>query len=162
MRVNGQTITLTPTEYDILRILIQHAGKVLTHQQLVHAVWGTSYEADAHLLRVNISNLRRKIEVDPARPRYIVTEPGVGYRLKAIGSLIRFDLSLLIISRHRRKIMLFSIALLIVIVFIAFKAAPVEKKEHALFMVPDRLVCWLRLPYLEWTISLPTFMPPAR
>ncbi len=81
--VNGQTATLTPTEYDILRILIQHAGKVLTHQQLVHAVWGTSYEADAHLLRVNISNLRRKIEFDPARPRHIVTEPGVGYRLKA-------------------------------------------------------------------------------
>jgi two-component system KDP operon response regulator KdpE len=80
--VNGQTITLTPTEYDILRILIQHAGKVLTHQQLVHAVWGTSYEADSHLLRVNISNLRRKIEIDPARPRHIVTEPGVGYRLK--------------------------------------------------------------------------------
>jgi len=82
VRVNGQTAALTPTEYDILRILIQNAGKVLTHQQLVHAVWGTSYEADAHLLRVNISNLRRKIEVDPARPRHIVTEAGVGYRLK--------------------------------------------------------------------------------
>jgi two-component system KDP operon response regulator KdpE len=80
--VNGQTVMLTPTEYDILRILVQNAGKVLTHQQLVHAVWGTSYEADAHLLRVNISNLRRKIEADPSRPRYIVTEPGVGYRLK--------------------------------------------------------------------------------
>jgi two-component system KDP operon response regulator KdpE len=80
--VNGQTAALTPTEYDILRILVQNAGKVLTHRQLVHAVWGTSYEADAHLLRVNISNLRRKIEADPARPRYIVTEPGVGYRLK--------------------------------------------------------------------------------
>ena len=81
--VNGQTAALTPTEYDILRILVQNAGKVLTHQQLVHAVWGTSYEADAHLLRVNISNLRRKIEADPARPHHIVTEPGVGYRLKA-------------------------------------------------------------------------------
>jgi two-component system KDP operon response regulator KdpE len=81
--VNGQTVALTPTEYDILRILIQNAGKVLTHQQLVHAVWGTSYEADAHLLRVNISNLRRKIESDPARPRFVVTEPGVGYRLRA-------------------------------------------------------------------------------
>jgi two-component system, OmpR family, KDP operon response regulator KdpE len=82
VKVNGQTAALTPTEYDILRILTQHAGKVLTHQQLVHAVWGTSFETDAHLLRVNISNLRRKIETDPARPRYIVTEPGVGYRLK--------------------------------------------------------------------------------
>jgi two-component system KDP operon response regulator KdpE len=80
--VKGQTATLTPTEYDILRILIQHAGKVLTHQQLVHAVWGTTYEADAHLLRVNISNLRRKIEADPTRPNFILTEPGVGYRLK--------------------------------------------------------------------------------
>jgi two-component system KDP operon response regulator KdpE len=84
VKVNGQAITLTPTEYDILRILIQHAGKVLTHQQLVYAVWGTSYEADAHLLRVNISNLRHKVEVDPARPRFIVTEPGVGYRLKML------------------------------------------------------------------------------
>jgi two-component system KDP operon response regulator KdpE len=81
--VKGQTIILTPTEYDILRILIQHAGKVLTHKQLVHAVWGTAYETDSHLLRVNISNLRRKIEIDPARPRHIVTEPGVGYRLKS-------------------------------------------------------------------------------
>jgi len=80
--VNGQPASLTPTEYDILRVLVQHAGKVLTHQQLAHAVWGTSYEADAHLLRVNVSNLRRKIEADPTRPRYIVTEPGVGYRLK--------------------------------------------------------------------------------
>jgi two-component system KDP operon response regulator KdpE len=81
--VNGRSITLTPTEYNILRILIQHSGKVLTHQQLAHAIWGTSYEADSHLLRVNISNLRHKIEVDPARPRHIVTEPGVGYRLKS-------------------------------------------------------------------------------
>jgi two-component system, OmpR family, KDP operon response regulator KdpE len=80
--VEGQTASLTPTEYDILRILIQHAGKVLTHQQLVHAVWGTGYEANAHLLRVNVSNLRRKIESEPSRPRHIVTEAGVGYRLK--------------------------------------------------------------------------------
>jgi two-component system, OmpR family, KDP operon response regulator KdpE len=81
---SGQYISLTPTEYDILRVMILHAGKVLTHQQLIQAVWGTSYEADAHLLRVNISNLRRKIEANPARPLYIVTEPGVGYRLKML------------------------------------------------------------------------------
>jgi two-component system KDP operon response regulator KdpE len=81
--VNGQPASLTPTEYDILRVLVQHAGKVLTHQQLAHAVWGTSYEADAHLLRVNVSNLRRKVESDPARPRHILTELGVGYRLKS-------------------------------------------------------------------------------
>jgi two-component system, OmpR family, KDP operon response regulator KdpE len=80
--VDGQTASLTPTEYDILRILIQHAGKVLTHQQLIHLVWGNTHEADSHLLRVNISNLRRKIEEDPSRPRCVMTEPGVGYRLK--------------------------------------------------------------------------------
>jgi len=82
--IDGQTASLTPTEYDILRVLIQHAGKVLTHQQLIHLVWGNNSEADAHLLRVNISNLRRKIEVDPSRPRSIMTEPGVGYRLKTL------------------------------------------------------------------------------
>jgi two-component system, OmpR family, KDP operon response regulator KdpE len=81
--VNGQPATLTPTEYDILRILIRYAGKVLTHPQLVHAVWGNSFEAD-HLLRVNISNLRHKIEIDPSRPRHIITEPGVGYRLRMV------------------------------------------------------------------------------
>jgi two-component system KDP operon response regulator KdpE len=83
VNVEGRTIGLTPTEYDILRVLVQHAGKVLTHQQLIHLVWGGNYEAEAHLLRVNVSNLRRKIETDPARPHYIVTEPGVGYRLRA-------------------------------------------------------------------------------
>jgi two-component system, OmpR family, KDP operon response regulator KdpE len=82
--VDGQITSLTPTEYDILRVLIQNAGKVITHQQLIHLVWGNTYEADSHLLRVNISNLRRKIEMDPSRPRYIMTEPGVGYRLKTV------------------------------------------------------------------------------
>jgi two-component system KDP operon response regulator KdpE len=80
--VDQKPVSLTPTEYDILRVLIQHAGKVLTHQQLIHLVWGNDFEAEAHLLRVNISNLRQKIEKDPTRPRYIVTEPGVGYRLR--------------------------------------------------------------------------------
>jgi two-component system, OmpR family, KDP operon response regulator KdpE len=87
--VDGQSASLTPTEYDILRILIQHAGKVLTHQQLIHLVWGNAHEADAHLLRVNISNLRRKIETDPSRPHCVVTEPGVGYRLKTIEAVQR-------------------------------------------------------------------------
>jgi two-component system, OmpR family, KDP operon response regulator KdpE len=80
--VGGQHVNLTPTEYDILRILIQHAGKVITHQQLIRSVWGSNIGVASHLLRVNISNLRRKIEADPARPRYLVTEPGVGYRLR--------------------------------------------------------------------------------
>jgi two-component system, OmpR family, KDP operon response regulator KdpE len=82
---HGQAITLTPTEYDILRLLVQHAGKVLTHQQLIHSIWGgeaVNDTEDSHLLRVNVSNLRRKLEADPSRPRYIITEPGVGYRLK--------------------------------------------------------------------------------
>ena len=83
----GKTISLTPTEYDILRVLVQHAGNVLTHEQLIHSIWGSESvngEENSHLLRVNISNLRRKLEIDPSRPRYIVTEPGVGYRLKTI------------------------------------------------------------------------------
>lgn len=75
-------IPLTPTEYDILRLLMQNAGKVLTHRQLLRQVWGNAYESEMHLLRVNISNLRRKIEPDPARPTYLVTEAGVGYRLR--------------------------------------------------------------------------------
>lgn len=80
--VRGETITLTPTEYDILRMLVNHAGKVLTHRQLLHEIWGNAYESEIHLLRVNVSNLRRKIEPDASRPTYILTEPGVGYRLK--------------------------------------------------------------------------------
>lgn len=87
--VEGQTANLTPTEYEILRVLIQNAGKVLTHQQLSHFVWGDNYETDPHLLRVNISNLRRKIEVDPSRPRFVMTEPGVGYRLKTVEAISR-------------------------------------------------------------------------
>ncbi len=84
MTVRGEAATLTPTEYDLLRVLIQYAGKVLTHHQLLRAVWGPSYEKEMHLLRVNISNLRAKIEADPSRPQVILTEPGVGYRLKSL------------------------------------------------------------------------------
>ena len=82
VRVEDRLITLTPTEYNILKILVTHAGKVLTHHQLIKDVWGGNYEADSHLLRVNVSNLRRKIETDTLKPQYIITEPGVGYRLK--------------------------------------------------------------------------------
>jgi two-component system KDP operon response regulator KdpE len=80
--VSGQPVSLTPTEYDLLRTFVKHSGKVLTHDQLLRAVWGTAYESETHMLQVNISNLRRKIEPDPLRPAYLITEPGVGYRLK--------------------------------------------------------------------------------
>lgn len=78
----GEPILLTPTEYDILQTLIQYRGKVLTHQQLLRAVWGESYQNEIHLLRVNVSNLRAKIEADASHPQLILTEAGVGYRLK--------------------------------------------------------------------------------
>lgn len=83
VKLDGLDISLTPTEYDLLRILIQNAGKVITHHHLLRQVWGTAYESESHLLRVNMSNLRRKIEPDPTRPHYIITEPGVGYRLRS-------------------------------------------------------------------------------
>jgi two-component system KDP operon response regulator KdpE len=83
VQLGDQEVALTPTEYDLLRVMIQNAGKVLTHNQLIHQVWGAAYEDEAHLLRVNVSNLRRKIELDPTRPVYITTEPGVGYRFIA-------------------------------------------------------------------------------
>jgi len=79
--VDNLDVQLTPTEYDILRLLVTHAGKVLTHSQILKQVWGIAYLEQPHVLRVNVSNLRRKIEADPSRPRHIVTEPGVGYRL---------------------------------------------------------------------------------
>jgi two-component system KDP operon response regulator KdpE len=78
----GREISLTPTEYMLLKALALHAGKVLLHGHLLREVWGPAGDHDANLLRVNISKLRHKIEVDPARPRYIITEPGVGYRLR--------------------------------------------------------------------------------
>lgn len=81
VKIAGRDIQLTPTEYDLLRVLVNNAGKVVTHNQLLRQVWGGPYEEEAHLLRVHISNLRAKLEADPARPQYILTEPGVGYRL---------------------------------------------------------------------------------
>ena len=83
VRLGGREVQLTPTEYDLLRVLVTHAGKVLTHRQLLREVWGVGYEQETHMLRVNVSNLRRKLEPDPTRPRHIRTEPGVGYRLHA-------------------------------------------------------------------------------
>lgn len=79
--VEDKEIKLTPTEYEILKNLAIHAGKVLTHRQLLRTIWGVDYQDEAHYLRVYIGQLRRKIEPDPTRPKYIITEPGVGYRL---------------------------------------------------------------------------------
>jgi two-component system, OmpR family, KDP operon response regulator KdpE len=80
--VAERDVQLTPTEYNLLKILVMHAGKVLTHHQLLREVWGNGYEQEFHILHVNISNLRHKIENDPGRPKFVITEPGVGYRLK--------------------------------------------------------------------------------
>lgn len=82
VQVAGEEVQLTPTEYELLRLLVTHAGKVLTHSQILRQIWGVAYMEQPHVLRVNISNLRRKIERDPSRPRHILTEPGVGYRLR--------------------------------------------------------------------------------
>jgi two-component system KDP operon response regulator KdpE len=79
---NGDVMHLTRTEWDVLRALIRHAGRTLTHRQIFTAVWGDSYGDAQQYLRVHIRSLRRKIEQDPVRPRLIVTEPGVGYRFE--------------------------------------------------------------------------------
>jgi len=78
----GNDISLTPTEFDVLTVLMQNQGIVVTHRQLIHRVWGTAFEDEDRLLRVNISNLRHKIEADPNRPEFILTELGVGYRFR--------------------------------------------------------------------------------
>lgn len=80
--IDENEVSLTPTEYEILRLLLENAGKVLTHRQLLRQVWGVAYEHELHILRVNVSNLRRKIEPNPSRPHYLLTEPGVGYRIR--------------------------------------------------------------------------------
>lgn len=85
--VADQVVQLTPTEYDLLRLLVLNAGKVLTHTQIMKQIWGATCLDQPHLLRVNISNLRHKIEREPSRPRHIVTEAGVGYRFREISVL---------------------------------------------------------------------------
>jgi len=79
--VDADEIKLTPTEYEIVKNLAINAGKVITHRALLHTVWGPSYENESQYLRVYIAQIRRKLEHDPSRPRHIMTEPGVGYRL---------------------------------------------------------------------------------
>jgi two-component system KDP operon response regulator KdpE len=79
--VDGSTVQLTPHEYGLLRLLALNEGKLLTHKAILREVWGEAYADESHYLHVYVSQLRRKLEPDPARPRYILTEPGAGYRL---------------------------------------------------------------------------------
>jgi two-component system KDP operon response regulator KdpE len=79
--VGAEEVRLTPIEYKLLTTLIRHAGKVVTHQQLLREVWGPTHTDQAHYVRIYMAHLRHKLEAEPARPRYFLTEPGVGYRL---------------------------------------------------------------------------------
>jgi two-component system KDP operon response regulator KdpE len=78
----GREVHLTPTEYKLLAALVRNAGRVVTHRQLLHEVWGANYQEQTHYLRVYMAQLRHKLERDPTRPRMLTTEPGVGYRLR--------------------------------------------------------------------------------
>jgi two-component system KDP operon response regulator KdpE len=78
----GETVHLTPIEFDLVRVLARHRGKLVTHHQLLQEVWGPSYGTETHYLRVHFAHIRSKLERDPSRPRYVITEPGVGYRLQ--------------------------------------------------------------------------------
>jgi two-component system, OmpR family, KDP operon response regulator KdpE len=78
----GQEVHLTPIEFDLLRVLAQHQGRLVTHRQLLHEVWGPGYSDETHYLRVHIAHIRAKLEQDPSRPQYLITEPGIGYRLR--------------------------------------------------------------------------------
>ena len=83
VQMDGKDIHLTPIEYRLLTTLVRHAGRVVSQRQLLKDVWGPAHTDQAHYLRVYMGTLRRKLEQDPARPRYLLTEPGVGYRLAA-------------------------------------------------------------------------------
>jgi two-component system KDP operon response regulator KdpE len=74
-------VHLTPIEFDLLRVLAVHRGKLVTHRALLREVWGAGYGAETHYLRVHVAHIRQKLERDPSRPKHIVTDPGVGYRL---------------------------------------------------------------------------------
>jgi len=79
--VAGETVQLTPNEFAMLRLFALNEGKLLTHRTILREVWGPGYQVESHYLHVYVSQLRRKLEPDPARPRYLLTEPGAGYRL---------------------------------------------------------------------------------
>jgi two-component system, OmpR family, KDP operon response regulator KdpE len=80
---DGQAIRLTPTEWGVLEVLVRNAGRLVTHRHLLREVWGPAYGEESNYLRVHMANLRRKLEPNPAQPRYLVTEPGMGYRFTA-------------------------------------------------------------------------------
>ncbi len=82
VRRDGEQVHLTPIEFELVRVLAQHHGRLVTHRQLLQEVWGPEYGAETHYLRVHVAHIRAKLEPDPSRPRYLVTEPGVGYRLR--------------------------------------------------------------------------------
>jgi two-component system KDP operon response regulator KdpE len=81
VRRGEQNIHLTPIEFDLLRVLAQNRGRLVTHRRLLQEVWGPSYGDETHYLRVHVAHIRAKLELDPARPQYVITEPGIGYRL---------------------------------------------------------------------------------
>jgi two-component system KDP operon response regulator KdpE len=82
--VAGQAVKLTPTEYGLLRLFVQHAGRILTHRQILREVWGPNTDEETNYLRVYITGLRKKLEENPQMPELIITEPGVGYRLRIL------------------------------------------------------------------------------
>jgi two-component system KDP operon response regulator KdpE len=82
VRRNGEQLHLTPIEFDLLSTLAEHPGRLVTHRQLLQEVWGPGYEDETHYLRVHFAHVRAKIEPDPSNPRYVITEPGIGYRLR--------------------------------------------------------------------------------
>ena len=84
VKVRGQEVKLTATEYSLLRLFVRHAGKVLTHRQILKEVWGPNYVEHTHYLRVYMAHLREKLETNPAKPELLATEPGIGYRLLEI------------------------------------------------------------------------------
>ena len=79
--LKGKMVKLTATEYSLLRLFVQHAGKVLTHRQILREVWGPNYTEQTHYLRVYMTHLREKLEAEPSSPTMLITEPGIGYRL---------------------------------------------------------------------------------
>jgi two-component system KDP operon response regulator KdpE len=83
VRRAGEEVHLTPIEFDLLSRLAQHPGRLVTHRQLLQEVWGPGYEDETHYLRVHFAHIRAKLEHDPSNPSYVITEPGIGYRLRA-------------------------------------------------------------------------------